>query len=345
MADETNKTDVTNDDDKSLASLIKLAGEQPEIPLGIESRVYHRVQEEWRKSSTQASGDQAYNEVHKSWRRSARRSSLFRWLVPVGVAATVLIAVLVSTQPESLPPPIVATVSRVIDAGQIGAQYSDGAVLRAGDVVSTAADEGLSLLLARGESLRIDENTKIRADGTDRFTLLSGRVYADTGLYVYREGGLTIDTVFGVVTDVGTQFAVAALDTTLDVAVREGRVDVRNASGDYAARVGERLTLVAGQGVEISTLDTHDEYWNWIADLAPTFDTRNRSLLDFLKWAARETGRDLQFDTDETRMFTMRTDISGSVAGLTPDEALASILATTTVRYKIESDKVLIEKQ
>ncbi len=344
MADETDKKEAMNDDEKSLASLIKLAGERPDIPLGIESRVYHRVQAEWRNSSTQASGDKAYDEVHKSWRRRARRSNLFRWLLPIGVAASAVVAVLLSTQPEVLPPTIAATVARVIDAGHLGVRYSNGSAVRVGELVSTGEDEGLSLLLARGESLRIDQDTEIRIDGTDRFTLLSGRVYADTGLYVYREGGLVIDTAFGTVTDVGTQFSVSAIAATLDVAVREGRVDIHNESGEYAARMGERLTLVPGRDVETSVLDAHDEYWNWTADLAPTFDTRNRSLLDFLKWAARETGRELQFDSDDTRMFAMRTDISGSIAGLTPNEALASILATTSVHYKIESDRVFIEQ-
>ena len=69
----------------------------------------------------------------------------------------------------------------------------------------------------------------------------------------------------------------------------------------------------------------------------------NKSLLDFLKWAARETGRDLQFESDESRMFAMRTDVHGSVEGLTPDEALEAILATTTVRYQIADDRILIK--
>jgi hypothetical protein len=43
-------------------------------------------------------------------------------------------------------------------------------------------------------------------------------------------------------------------------------------------------------------------------------------------------------------MFAMRTDVSGSIAGLTPDEALASILSTTSFRFKIEMDKVFIER-
>ena len=344
MANDNDKIEQTSDDEKSLASLIKLAGEQPEIPLGIESRVYNRVQQEWRNSSAQSSGDTSYDKVHKSWRRSARRSNRLRWLLPAAAAVVAVFAVLLTMRPEPTPPLVVATVARVIDAGQVGARYTSGSDVYVGETISTAENEGLSLVLVRGESLRIDQGTELRVDGTDRFTLLSGRIYADTGLYVYRDGGLTVDTPYGAVTDVGTQFAVATNDTTLDVAVREGRVDIRTESESYAARMGERLLLATGQGAEITALDAHDEYWSWTADLAPVFDTSNRSLLDFLKWAARETGRELVFDSDTTRMFAMRTDVSGSIAGLTPDEALASILSTTSFRFKIETDKVFIER-
>jgi hypothetical protein len=212
-----------------------------------------------------------------------------------------------------------------------------------GDIISTGSNEGVSLLLARNESLRVDENTQLRVDAADQFTLLGGRVYADTGEFVYRNGGLKIETEFGLVTDVGTQFSVTATDLSLDVAVREGRVDVQNEADIYAARMGQRLTLVQGEGAALVELDTHDVYWNWIVDLTPAFDMTNKSLLDFLKWAARETGRDLQFESDELRMFAMRTDVHGPIDGLTPDEALEAILATTTVRYRIEEDKVVIE--
>lgn len=344
MADDKDKVEQTGEDEKSLASLIKLAGEQPEIPLGIESRVYNRVQQEWRNSAAQPSGDTSYDKVHKSWRRSARRSNRLRWLVPAAAAAVAVFAVLLSMRPEPTPPLVAATVARVIDAGHVGTLHANGSDVHVGETISTAENEGLSLLLARGESLRIDQRTELRVDGTDRFTLLSGRVYADTGLFLYRDGGLTIDTAFGTVTDVGTQFAVAMSDATLDVAVREGRVDIRTEAEAFAARMGERLVLAAGQSAEVSSLDAHDEYWSWTTDLAPVFDTSNRSLLDFLKWAARETGRELVFDSDATRMFAMQTDVSGSIAGLTPDEALASILSTTSFRFKIETDKVFIAR-
>ena len=343
MANESDKKERAASDDESLANLMKLAGERPEIPLSVESRVYHRVQEEWRKSSVEPSADKVYGEVHKSWRRDALRSRILRWLIPAGVAATAVIATVMISQPLTPVMQVAGTISRVVGSGQFTSEYRDGSAVHVGEIISTASGEGVSLLLALSESLRVDENTQLRVDAADQFTLLGGRVYADTGQFVYRDGGLKINTEFGLVTDVGTQFSVMATDQSLDVAVREGRVDVQNASDSYAARMGERLTLIQGEAATVAELDTHDAYWDWIVELTPAFNMTNKSLLDFLKWAARETGRELQFESDELRMFAMRTDVHGSVEGLTPDEALEAILATTTVRYQIADDRILIK--
>ena len=343
MANESDNTEHTVGEDDSFANLMKLAGERPEIPLSIESRVYHRVQEEWKKSAVEPNADKVYKEVHKTWRRDSLRGKILRWLLPAGVAATALIATLVVLPPELPAVQVAGTISRVIGSEQLNSAHPEGSAVIIGEIITTDFDEGISLLLARSESLRIDENTRIRVNAVDQFTLISGRVYADTGQFVYRDGGLKISTDFGLVTDVGTQFSVATTDRTLDVAVREGRVDVRNESDSYAARMGQRLTLAQGMAPELIELEPHDQYWNWIVDLTPAFDMINKSLLDFLKWAARETGRELQFESDESRMSAMRTDVHGSVDGLTPDEALQAILATTTVRYRIEDDRIVIE--
>lgn len=342
MVTDSNKPDQTVDD-KSLENLLRLAGERAEIPLAIESRVHHRVQEEWRASSAIPNGDRVYAEVQKTWRHDAWRGRILRWFAPIGVAASAVLAFVLLSQPEPVPPLAVATVADVVAQTPSSVGYQEGSLVFEGELVSTGPGGGVSLLLARNVSLRIDENTRIRVDAADHFTLLDGRIYADTGQFIYRDGGLRIDTAFGIVSDVGTQFAVTADSVSLDISVREGRVELAAGSDIHAARMGQRLSLEQGEGASIASLDTHDPYWNWIADLTPTFDTSNKSLLDFLKWAARETGRELRFKTDESRMFAMRTDVHGSVAGLTPDEALVAILSTTTLIYSIESDKVVLE--
>jgi ferric-dicitrate binding protein FerR (iron transport regulator) len=342
MANDPNRPDQTGED-KSLESLLQLAGERAEIPLSIESRVYHRVQEEWRASTTKPNGDRVYAEVQKTWRRNALRTRVLRWLAPVGVAVSAVLVFVLLSQPEVTQPVAVATVASVVAPSASPDAFQEGAVVYEGDLVSTGPGGGVSLTLARNVSLRIDENTRLQVDGADRFTLLTGHVYADTGQFIYRDGGLEIDTAFGVVSDIGTQFAVSVGDESLEVSVREGRVELASATDSLAARMGERLTVAQGQGASVSRLDTFDPYWDWIADLTPAFDMTNKSLLDFLKWASRETGRELRFATDEARMFAMRTDVHGSVDGLTPDETLAAILSTTSLEYQIELDKVVLD--
>ena len=342
MTTASNKPDRANDE-KSLGNLLRLAGERPEIPLSIESRVYHRVQQEWEASTRKPNGDNVYAEVHKSWKRGTGKARLLRWLAPLGVAASAILAFMLLSQPEQVvTPSVVATVASIVAPTSTTVSYKAGAPVYSGDVIETGPGGGLSLLLARNATLRIDENTRIRVDDNHRLALMSGQIYADTGEYMYRDDGLVIDTPFGLVRDIGTQFAIAANSDSLDVAVREGRVEVAHESVAHTARMGERLTLGAGRSASISELDTHDEYWNWIVELTPAYDTTNKSLLDFLKWAARETGRELRFESDDSRMLAMRTDVHGSVAGLTPDEALEAILSTTMLEYRIELDKVVV---
>ena len=336
------KSNGPTGDDKSLENLLRLAGERPEIPLSVESRVYHRVQQEWQENTASPAEDKVYAEVHKTWKRDAWRGRVLRWAAPFAVAASALLVVLMLTQPEPVAPRVAATVASVISPGAVQEGYEAGTSIHEGDLITTGSGGGISLLLARNASLRIDENTRIRIDSSDHFTLLNGRVYADTGQFVYNNGGLRVDTEYGVVRDVGTQFAVSSDADSMDVAVREGRVELLRDADVQVAKMGQRLRLAPGQGASITNLDTHDPYWDWIAELTPSFDLENKSLLDFLKWAARETGRELRFENDESRMFAMRTDVHGSVAGMTPDEALGAILSTTTLGYRIDADKVVL---
>ena len=327
-----------------IEKLLKLAGPRAEIPDGVEQRTYELVRREWQASSRQPDGSKIYNKVRRAWRRKGRLERLFLWSLPLGGATAAVIAMFVMMQPGPTPTISVATISKIVQPATAAGRYARNMNVYAGTSLSTGEDEGLSLLLARSESLRIDENTEVRVDAKDLFTLIRGRVYVDTGQFVYRDGGLNIRTEFGSVTDVGTQFSVSTTDRSLVVAVREGRVDINSDNEAFVVMVGEHMTLQRNAAPQVSAIDANDERWNWVAELAPDFDIENRSLFDFLKWAARETGRELVFESDELRMLTMRTDIHGQISKLTPDEALRAVLPTTTVRYRIESAKIFIEQ-
>ena len=108
------------------------------------------------------------------------------------------------------------------------------------------------------------------------------------------------------------------------------------------AVAGERLRIDASGDAVVGAVESHTDFWAWATELAPPFDIENKSLLDFLRWAARETGRELVFEDQDLRMSAMRTDLHGSVAGFQPMEAIESVLATTSFRYRIEPDRIII---
>jgi hypothetical protein len=344
MTDKPENTDSKIEEERFLEALLKLGGPRAEIPCGVERRTYDLVRREWKASTQQPETGKIYKKVRRAWRSDARWDRFFRWTIPAGGVAAAVLAFYVLMQPDAPPLIAVASVSKVVQPGPNSSRYTNGMTVFAGETVQTAEGEGLSLLLARSESLRVGENTELRIDERDSFTLLHGRVYVDTGQFVYRDGGLKIDTSFGIVTDVGTQFSVSSTRQQLEVAVREGRVDIANNDEPLTVMVGERMTLQRNVRPAVTEIRANDEGWDWVADLAPEFDIENRSLFDFLRWAARETGRELVFENDELRMTAMRTDIGGRISNLTPDEALAAVLQTASVRYRIDADKIVIEQ-
>lgn len=345
MSDRTNRSEEPDRDDETMARLLRLAGPRSQIPEDVEARVYARVQNEWRASSEQPDSARVYAKVHRQWKKAKPRSWLRRLATPVALAAAVVLTIAVVVQPS---PPVpasipVGTVARVVGANGSNMLPTVGHTINAGERLSTGPGQQMSLVLDHAVSLRIDEQTILLADAKDEFRLIKGRVYADTGDLMYRDGGLVIATALGTVTDVGTQFSVDIESESIEVAVREGRVDVSRADTQYVAVAGERLTIHGQDGATTDPLVAHDAYWDWTTALAPEFAIEDKSLLDFLRWAARETGRELVFASNELRMSAMRTDLHGTVAGFGPIEAVESVLATTRFKYRIEADKIVIE--
>ena len=346
MNDQTRHGKDFDRDDQTVEKLLRLAGPRSPIPEDVESRVYNRVRTEWHASSTPPESARVYNEVHRQWKKSKPQAGIRRWAMPLAFAAAVFMTIAVITQPSPIEPVNVpvGTIARVIGDDSAGALPEVGHLIYPGETLSTGPRQGLSLSLRRAESLRIDAQTILVVQSADEFRLVRGRIYADTGDFIYRDQGLVINTSMGSVTDVGTQFSVSAADESIVVAVREGRVDVDQGSEQLVAVAGERLLVHRKDGATVDTLAAHDSYWDWVTTLAPEFDIENKSLLDFLRWASRETGRELVFETNELQMSAMRTDLHGSVSGFDPLEAVRSVLATTKFKYRIEHDKIVIEQ-
>lgn len=309
-------------DEETMATLLKMAGPRPSIDKEVEARVYARVHEEWQAQA-----------------RPAQR--YMKWAAPFALAASVILAVMLVWSPS---PDVDAQRVGSIVMAAAGSSVATGDAVLTGETLSTGGSGGMSLQLNRGTSLRLDANTRLEVEGPGEFTLLAGRIYADTGEFIYRDNGLDIHTELGTVTDIGTQFAVSIDAGSLNVAVREGRVELGHAGGKADAAAGELLTLPPDGALSRDSLSPTDDYWQWAVALAPAFEIEGRTLLEFLKWAAREGGLQLEFVDNDLRREAMRTVLHGSIDGFTPVDAAKSVLATTDFRYRIEDQRIVINR-
>ena len=306
----------------SIAELLRLAGPRPAVPPDVEQRVHDAVRAEWRST--------------------VRQRRALRWSVPIALAAAIVLAVaLVTRGPEVRTAPI-ATVAVVdSDTGVLANGLSPGDAVYPGDEIATG-DFGAALAANNGLSLRLDVGTSITLESAEELILRTGRIYADTGEAMYSESSITVRTGVGTAMDIGTRFAVAFLDGEMSVAVREGKVDVSGDRGSYTAEAGDMLTLTPNADVVFEELAPYDSSWAWAEALAPTFDLENRTLLDFLQWAARETGRELVFEDGTARLSARTTRLHGSVSDFTPSEALESVLPTTRFKYRLNTQQIVI---
>jgi ferric-dicitrate binding protein FerR (iron transport regulator) len=278
--------------------------------------------------------------VRHEWQSNYERRRTLRWGIPFALAASaVVLAFVVLRAPEVAVAPV-ATVALLGDGAASG-NLAPGDAVYPGTVLATGA-RGIALTLNNGLSVRLDAGTTVTFESAESVVLEAGRVYADTGQSIYHDRSITVRTAVGSATDVGTQFAVAFDGDDMRIAVREGRVDVTADGNGWTAQAGDLLMIAPDSGATFERVAQHDDSWEWASSLAPPFDIESRSLLDFLKWAARETGRELVFESEETRLAAMRTTLSGSIENFTPMEAVDSVMPTTRFVWRVEGGRIVV---
>jgi ferric-dicitrate binding protein FerR (iron transport regulator) len=319
-----------NESIDTVGRLLKLAGEPDAIPAERMQRARATVRAHWQKQ-VQA------------------RKTRTRWTRTLAIAASVILLVnagyfllitgnpaappvqLVHLQGESTLDGVLALTVGGIDVGQ---EFHTGPDARAG------------LNWSSGHDLRLDHNTRISINGEREMTLVAGRIYVDSGTGPGRPGPLTINTPLGPVRDIGTQFEVTAGEQDLTVRVREGRVEVNtgNAAGDtVAVEAGFQLQLAENKADKQQAIETHGDDWDWTYDAAAPFEVEGRSLNEFLGWISRQNGWNLSYDNLRTRRTAEQTLLHGSIAGLSAEQALDSVLRTYQFDFRLEQGTLHID--
>jgi ferric-dicitrate binding protein FerR (iron transport regulator) len=286
--------------------------------------------------------------VENEWRASTllqRRSrSIRRWTWASLSAAVVLIALTTAWFAKHTGEPVVfGSISRS-DGGADVRHVGDP--LRSGDRVSTHGPMLVSV--AAGGSLRIAADSTIDITSGTEIRLERGKIYIDLPPAPAVSARLNVWTHAGVIEHVGTEFEVLSDDAGVRIRVREGRIRLSDISGAIGsskailADAGTELLAAAGGVVVQRPVPTYGNDWSWVANLAPTYEIEGQPLLNFLQWVSRELGRRLEFGDSEARDIAARTILHGSIHDHEPMDALANVLATTSLRYEIRGDAIRV---
>jgi ferric-dicitrate binding protein FerR (iron transport regulator) len=215
------------------------------------------------------------------------------------------------------------TVTMVIAGGRTAVAVA-GQTIAAGSNVRTNGESRATVTLVDGGELRIDANTVATLVDARTIQLDRGAIYLDSGAST--PGSFTVRTASGIVRDIGTRFEVRA-GRDLRIRVRDGAVQLERAGRIDRAPKGTELVAAAGGTVATRPFDPFAADWAWTTAAAPPFVVENGTLEAFLQWAAREGGWTIEW-SEALRQRARTTILHGAIDGMTPAEALDSILPT-----------------
>jgi hypothetical protein len=202
---------------------------------------------------------------------------------------------------------------------------------------------GLVLItLAQGGTLRIAAGTAIVIPEATQVTLKQGLIYVDCPPDPKTCGPLRVATSAGLIEHVGTEFEVLSDGQTVRIRVREGRIRFVGSSVTLMAAAGTELLAGPGERISTQPVATFGRDWLWTAALAPDYPIEGHRLIDFLQWTSREMGRPLEFADAHAQEVANQTILHGSIRGEDPRDALAQVLASTTLSYELAGGTIRV---
>jgi hypothetical protein len=327
---------MTEHEDSDIARVLRAAQSRTDPASEMRQSVFDAVHAEWRAT------------VEKQKKQRSRRV----WLA---MAASVLLAAVALFFGRTLlmtpKGAVVASVSRSTGIVQVKdattpkwSYLGQTKELRAGERIHTGADGRVAITMPDGVSVRLDRYSNIGFISANEIELFEGAAYIDSGSAEAVRGALKVRTPSGVLRHIGTQYEVREmLPRGTRVRVREGRVSVERAGVQREFASGSQL-MMSNRGIqEGERIDPYGEEWSWVVSTAPEFNIDGRPADEFLAWAARETGLKVVFATPDAAAEAKRAVLNGSIAGLSPDEALAAVLPTVSLQSTQREGQLIIE--
>ena len=323
-----------------VGALIRLAGRRPNVSSDRTARVRAAVRQEW---------------LGAVWRRRRRR---LVWGAAALAAAVLLLLVTPvarrwdrGSSPPTTSGAFVVSVSAPawVGGGPGGTSGPGAAPLRAGErlpfgsTVETKAEGRVALRLSSGaDSMMLDSGSRLRVVDADTVALERGAVYVDSGGGPGRMRTLAIETPFGSVRELGTQYEIRVREGSLRIRVREGTVSLDRGSRVHEVPVAKELLLGADGSATMRPIPIHGPEWDWVARITTLPDLDGETARTFLDHVTRERGWHLLFADERAERAAARIRIGGSIDGLSLDHALDAVLPTCGMTYRIEGGTLIV---
>ena len=287
--------------------------------------------------------ERARARVDRHWQGVVAEHRRGRWRTPavrLAMAAAVLVAIAAGILLQRVDVDdaagTFAAVGRV--AGEVlvdGRPVGPGDRIEPGSEIRTGADSRLALLLAPGQSLRIDTQTTVAMQSGDRFAVETGGVYVDSGTGT-GNAPVFVETHLGVATDVGTQFEVRVSADAVTIGVREGLVALARQDGAaVSVDTGELYAISADGHERRETVSPESDRWDWALAIAPAFDTDGATLSEYLGWYARERGFELAWRDAASRQNAEAIELRLTIDGLSLEQGFDAVRRIAPFDYDI----------
>ncbi len=310
-------------EDATLAALLRAAGRREAPPEEFAQSLRTALRDEWQ------AGVEQRRQRRKTWQ--------------LGGAAAAAVAVMGVAVSLWLAAPGDIAVARIVQVTGDAISPADArSDLLPGARVVTGAGSRMALVLAGGVAVRLDEETEVRVDRADSLAVSRGAVYVDADV----KGAsmpLRVQTPYGSVRHLGTQYEVRVLEDALSVSVREGRIALDRDDASLQGSAGERLVVSSAGNVQRGRIAADAPAWDWIAAVTPPFEIDSLPLSEFLAWAGRELGREVVFATPAAQAEAGQVILRGSIAGLTPDQAVDAVLVSTQLQAERSPGRLTVK--
>lgn len=337
-SDKSDSTDIDSLHTDKLAQLLAKAEPRKVPPARMEVEVRAAVHAEWQHLLQARKG--------KQQRRWLAAAAVLVCAVSAGWLTLNLGGSTNITTNNSAP--VVATITQLQGAVALNEVTVDrqasgiAAQIHTKDVLRSRDDGGLRIQLHNGISLRVAANTELRWLAADSLQLVQGAIYVDSHANV---APLTVHTVRGEITHLGTRYLVNVNQQSLHVAVREGQVSVHAGNDQITVGALQQVHMNVDGYIARSDVQLSDATWQWADTLAESFALDNHSVAEFLQWVANETGSEVNYANPAVKAAASTTVLHGQPIAQAPLQALKPVLVTTDFHVAIEGRQLVVTQQ